>query len=242
MICSFSRRFLFIKTRKTAGTSVEIALSGFCAGGDDIITPISPEDELLRLREGAPLPKNFSRRRYREHAYRAAVRARYQPLMKAFVRWEWPRRRFWNHMPVSEVRDLIPAERLRGVTTFTIERHPYEKVVSLAHFSRNNRHNRGKDLPAVIDTVLDEKRYLNYPQYTIGDELAVDRVLRHDRLMDDLNQLMRDLGLPVIAELPTAKAGFRSTRTPAADVLSAAQKARIRADARFEFERFGYQG
>ena len=51
MIVSFSKRFIFIKTRKTAGTSMEIALSGQCADGD-IVTPIVPEDELLRFRQG----------------------------------------------------------------------------------------------------------------------------------------------------------------------------------------------
>ena len=38
MIASFSRGFVFIKGRKTAGTSIEIALSRFCSEGD-VITP-----------------------------------------------------------------------------------------------------------------------------------------------------------------------------------------------------------
>ncbi len=239
MILSFSHRFLFIKTRKTAGTSVEIALSRYCAGPDDVITPISPEDELLRLEHGR-LPQNFSARRYREAAYRAIVRTRYQPLMKAFVRWEWPRRRFYNHMTMSEVRALVPAARLAGVTSFTIERHPYEKVVSLAHFSKNTRDQRGRELPAIVDSVIAERKYLNYPQYVVDGAVAVDRVIRHERLVDDLNALMRELDLPALPSLPNAKAGFRTTRKPAAEILSPAQKAQIRTDATFEFDQFGY--
>ena len=38
MIASFSCRFIFLKTRKTAGTSVELALSPAC-GPEDIVTP-----------------------------------------------------------------------------------------------------------------------------------------------------------------------------------------------------------
>ena len=49
MILSHRYRYLFLKTNKTAGTSIEIALSKFC-GPDDIITPISPEDEAIRRR------------------------------------------------------------------------------------------------------------------------------------------------------------------------------------------------
>jgi hypothetical protein len=41
-IISFSHNFIFIKTRKTAGTSLEIHLAQQCAN-EDIITPIYPE-------------------------------------------------------------------------------------------------------------------------------------------------------------------------------------------------------
>ena len=51
MIASHAHRFIFLKTRKTAGTSVEIALSKAC-GPDDVITVTSPEDEELRTAAG----------------------------------------------------------------------------------------------------------------------------------------------------------------------------------------------
>ena len=40
-IVSFSRRFIFIKTAKTAGSSMEVHLAQIC-GPDDIVTPINP--------------------------------------------------------------------------------------------------------------------------------------------------------------------------------------------------------
>lgn len=42
MIISHRYRFIFIKTMKTAGTSVEIFLSQRCAA-EDVVTPIHPE-------------------------------------------------------------------------------------------------------------------------------------------------------------------------------------------------------
>ena len=57
MIVSYSQSFIFIKTRKTAGTSLEIALSRFC-NHNDIVTPLSSplneqwDEERLRRREG----------------------------------------------------------------------------------------------------------------------------------------------------------------------------------------------
>ena len=83
MIASHRHRFIFLKTRKTAGTSVEIALSKVC-GPDDIITEISPEDEALRRAAGGVAPQNFES----------------PPLA----------RKAYNHMGAKAVRDLIGAE------------------------------------------------------------------------------------------------------------------------------------
>lgn len=47
VIVSHEHKFIFMKTRKTASTSVEIALSRVC-GERDIITPDLAEDEELR--------------------------------------------------------------------------------------------------------------------------------------------------------------------------------------------------
>ncbi len=44
MIISHKHRFIFVKTRKTAGTSIEVFLSKHC-GQSDIVTPIIPRVE-----------------------------------------------------------------------------------------------------------------------------------------------------------------------------------------------------
>lgn len=51
MIISHAHRFIFIKTEKTAGTSLEIALSRYC--GSDDITPFWEEDEVVQRRHRA---------------------------------------------------------------------------------------------------------------------------------------------------------------------------------------------
>ena len=47
MIISHKNKFIFLKPRKVAGTSFEIALSNFTCK-TDIVTPISVADEKIR--------------------------------------------------------------------------------------------------------------------------------------------------------------------------------------------------
>jgi hypothetical protein len=49
VIVSHRHRFIFVKTRKTAGTSIEVFLSQVC-GPDDVVTPILPHVEPHRPR------------------------------------------------------------------------------------------------------------------------------------------------------------------------------------------------
>lgn len=58
MIISHKHRFFFVKTRKTVGTSLEIALSKIC-GQDDVITPISKVDEIARKQYAEITAQNY---------------------------------------------------------------------------------------------------------------------------------------------------------------------------------------
>ena len=58
MIINHQHRFIFIKVQKTAGTSVEIALSQFC-GPTDVITPLHKKDEVLRESLSFRGPQNY---------------------------------------------------------------------------------------------------------------------------------------------------------------------------------------
>src|SRR3954451_7963965 len=97
-----------MKTRKTAGTSVEIALSRVC-GDADVITPVTPDDELLRRGRGGRGPQNYE-----------------SPPS--------PERKAFNPTPVSMVRKILGRQRFESYSSFAIERNPWDAVVSPYHW------------------------------------------------------------------------------------------------------------
>ena len=91
MIVSHRHKFIFLKTRKTAGTSIEIGLSKYCGAGD-IISRILDHGEAIRQQLGYLGPQNdawpFNRYSPRDRL----------SLVKRRHKW-----RYYNHMPAAEV-------------------------------------------------------------------------------------------------------------------------------------------
>ncbi|GAA0689798.1 hypothetical protein GCM10009022_10130 [Vreelandella titanicae] len=58
MVFLNNEKIIFLKTRKVAGTSFEMALSRYAKAGD-IITPISPDDERARKELGFASCQNY---------------------------------------------------------------------------------------------------------------------------------------------------------------------------------------
>ena len=70
MIVSHQHKFIFVKTRKTAGTSLEVFLEPLC-GEQDVVTPVSPayhDNETVSHQ-----PRNHEG--YRNHAPASVIRA-----------------------------------------------------------------------------------------------------------------------------------------------------------------------
>ena len=61
LIISHRHRFIFIRTIKTASTTVEIFLRHYC-GPDDVVTPLYADEEALADPDGINSPRNYGRR------------------------------------------------------------------------------------------------------------------------------------------------------------------------------------
>ncbi|MFE7664899.1 hypothetical protein [Streptomyces celluloflavus] len=222
MIVLHGPKLIFVRTRKTAGTSVEIALSRH-AGPDDIITSLSPRDEALRLKYGGRPPQNH-------------LRPGCAPGPSPVPPGPGPDVRWYNHMPAAEIR-----EQLGGVwdeyLTVCLERSPYEKTVSLYY----HRHRTEPRPP--ISEFIDSGEYrdaVNWPLYTDGaGRVLVNVIVRHEDLRGQLAAVCARAGLPPV-NLPHAKSQFRPAGTHYRDVLTPAARRAVEAAFAAEFEHHPY--
>jgi hypothetical protein len=182
VIVSHEHGFVFMKTRKTAGTSVEIALSRVC-GDQDVITPVTDDDELLRRARGGRGPHHYLE----------------PPNLE---------RKAFNHMPVSMVRTMLGRQRFESYFSFAIERNPWDAVVSLYHW-RYRDAEPGSFRHYVNSDAVETFATKNQRIYRLKGEVAVDRVLRYESLADELAAVWKELDLPGEPDLPHAKSGTR---------------------------------
>ena len=231
MIVSHSKKFIFVKTRKTSGTSMEVSLSQVC-GPDDIITPISFEDELVRLDMGGTLPQNYAG--LGEQRYRNMIKARKMKFLRARRRGK-----FFNHMPAVAIREHVGKKTYDDYFTFSIERHPYEKVVSHIYYHARGKKNWSFDKE--LERVLEKKHYVNYPTYSDGEKPIVDFIVNFDNMQEDLTILGDRLEFDIVAHYPQTKHRFRTNRRPASELLSQKVKDQIYKNCRIEFDAMGYE-
>ncbi len=225
MIISHKHRFIFIKTAKTAGTSIEIALSKF-AGHHDVITPCTPADEALRLELGHVGPQNYK-----------------LPLRKdpfgGFVRMLVTRTRpaFYNHIDAATIRQFVGATIWSSYFKFCFERNPWDKVVSAYYFDRAD--SAAKSLSDYVQSGA-ASNIPGYNIYTIRGEIAVNKVYLYEDLPNAISDLGSRLGLSEPIVLPRAKGHFRPDNTLYRSVLTNADREKIARVYAREIATFGY--
>jgi hypothetical protein len=225
MIISHRHKFIFIKTRKTAGTSVEIALSEHC-GPEDVLTRFGPpEDEHMRLQLTGIGGQNY--------------RLPLQRLRYSEARWAAKNRRvprFRQHDTAELVRHYVRSNIWSEYLTFTIERNSFDKAVSRYHW------HPGRTRPPMEEFFARSPvlHLSDWPAYTVNDDVIVDRVVRFEQLQDDLDEVTNLLSIPALS-LPRAKGGHRPKKSHYSDALSPTSRARVELVCAKEICHFGYQ-
>lgn len=148
-----------------------------------MITRVSPEDEELREKIGGRGPQNLGR-------------------TPGGVNTS-------NHMRARAVRQLVGDDAWDRYLKFTIERNPWDMVVSAYAWGAS----RG-GVQSFSEFVADRLPFMrrNAAIYRIRGKVAVDKVCLYESLDADLAEVYSRLGLPGPPDLPRAKSGLRDGR------------------------------
>jgi hypothetical protein len=227
MILSHNHKFIFIKTAKTAGTSIEVFLSKHC-GPSDVLTPIEPPVEGHQPRNylGSinPIPEILERPGKIFSALRHSIIGR---------------EKFYRHMPALEVRKRVPRDVWNGYFKFCVERNPWDKVLS--HYHMQAARERGS---LSFDEYLARGRFpINYFRYTdrSGKIIIVDRILRYENLIAELYEVFSQLNIPFQGTLGVqAKSEYRTDRRPYQEVFNDKQRRIVEKAFAKEIELHGY--
>lgn len=173
MIYLKEKNILFLKARKVAGTSFEIALSKF-ADKDDIVTPVSAVDEKIRRSLGFRPPQNYQKP-VSEWTPSDAYR---------FIRHKHYPEKYYNHISAKEVRNLLGVRAFDSAYKISIVRNPFDFLVSYYFWRRQG----ALDQIAFVEWLRRNPQLfrMNEAQYLIDGKDIIDHYLRYEHLSDDI--------------------------------------------------------
>jgi hypothetical protein len=248
MILSKKHKFIFIKGKKVAGTSVEVFLSEIC-GTEDIITPITPIDERERVLAGIRSAQNYGIDKEDHEKYINLIT---NTSVENLVNIKPPKGIYYNHMPLVEVM-IKYGPISEDWVVFAIERCPYRKIISFANMqSVFSAYRRGESsmvsdlyiLKRTIDEIINNGRFCNVrniDMYKNTKGIVCPTILHYENLEKELRLLVSNMQTTFSPMLRHFKRGLLSNSLNLLDIYSKGQLKRINEAFEDEFTVFGYQ-
>lgn len=227
MIVSHQYKFIFIKTHKTAGSSMEVALGRLC-GPDDIITPMESNAD-------SGVPRNFHSKSLLGRIY-----ARSRLLRKCIDRHSgmiapW----FYEHMPATRVRQLVPENVWNTYHKFCFERNPWEKVVSYYNWKKFGQDRRMPDFKTWVMTRT-HRLPLDASLYFDGETCLMDEVLDYSDFMVSFTAVCAKLKIPFDGVMPREKTDIVPTKVDHHRYYDQETQLKVETEFRREIRIMGY--
>ena len=184
LICH-PQKFIYLKTHKTASTSVELALEPFCA---------PPGHKVY------PKRKNMLESEYGIVGARAPGRDAIESRTPGL---------FWHHMGAKRVLDIVGEDMFRSYRKVACVRNPFKRLLS--QFLFRPSWSKSVEPPADLDDAREKFRSFlmtdpkdksiknrvktDYYLVHIDDKLVLDDVLRVEQLQADMHTFLHRVGI-----------------------------------------------
>jgi hypothetical protein len=224
LIISHTHKYIFIKSEKTAGTSVEAALSKHCTT-NDIVTPLG-DYWFNRDERGEWVHSAMNAEGFFQHDSAADVKRKVPPEI-------------WiEYFKFSITRN--PWDRVVSNFSWESRNRPELKPTRRWYHRVHVPFDEFRETTKLFREYVKGDWKTNDRFYVEGGKLCVDFVIRYERLTEDLAEVCRRVGLPSVA-LPHLKAGLRKDGHGYAAYYDEQSKAVVADRHHNDIRLFGYQ-
>lgn len=208
MILSHQSQFIFIKTAKVGGTSLELYLNQY-RGKNDVYTPHWMNE------------KNYVAQNYQcwfnpmnEYAYRYGLKNvplqyRFNNTHRDFIQ----RNQYFENIPAWQLKLRLPKTIWDSYFKFTIERNPWDKCISRYYQSKlifEAKYKKELSFQNWFDFFSSKlarpwetqawgsEAPYNWPRYTDlkSNSILVNHIIRYEQLYEELEILCKKWGIP----------------------------------------------
>lgn len=226
MIISHKYKFIFIKNRKVAGSSLEAYLSQYC-GRLDVLT--SSGEIKGRNTQGLWNP-------YTDFILATNWKMRFEILSDLMHL-----NKYKPHMRARIIKSRIPKKMWESYYKICIERNPWDKTLSYYYMKKHN--------PSFHEVSFDHflscyhTLCSDFDRYCRPDgKIFVNRVLRYESLLDDFSGICEKLSIPFNGDLGfEINSQFRTDRRSYRDVYTDSQRQFVATVYKREIDLLGYE-
>jgi len=218
MLVSYKKNFIFTKTVKTAGTSVEVFFEKYCFP-DGEWEFSHARDEYINETTGIV-------------GYRGSNRGDAT---------------FYNHMTAAKLMKKLPLNIWNKYFKFTVVRNPFDKVVSaFFHFEKsiNSQNNQTREdiILRFREWVRNGRAKNDSSAYLVDGKVALDYFIRYENLKVDIEYVCNKIGVEFdLKSLPTLKSEHRDRSISLKDMYDEETESIVNKLYEFEIEYFKYE-
>jgi len=224
VIISHSHRYIFIKSEKTAGTSVEAALSKYCTD-NDVVTPLG-DYWFNRGERGEWIHSSMNAEGFFQHDPAAEVKRKVAPEI-------WT-----GYFKFSITRN--PWDRVVSNFSWEARNKPSLRPVRRWYHRLGVPFNEFRETANLFRTFAAGDWTTNDRFYLLDGALCVDFVIRYEHLSRDLGEVCRRVGLPAVA-LPHLKSGLREAKHGYREYYDETSQAIVSERHQNDIRLFGYE-
>ena len=186
MIISHSKKFIFIKTNKTASTSLQVFLSQFLDKNKDIISQGLDEDNKKIYELSGIKDKDWVIRPQKN-------------LFDKVIFFKRKTKKFNHDTPIKDIVNFYGEKTIKDYYKITIVRNPFEQIISSINWHNYFRINYAKKDEVSVSKLIGSysKKFFKKEKEKLlfRKQIFIDQIIKYENKNKDIYKFLNNLNL-----------------------------------------------